>query len=193
MTVKKYKYYFKKPKSEIVKDVLKCLLVGGAICLASTSPCFVKEILKNYKRWRNYPKQKFSNTFYFLKRHGYIKIKRINNQLYISLTSEGKKKARWLQIDALKIQKPKRWDKKWRLVIFDIPQNKKIYREALRGKLKELGFKPLQKSIWICPFDCQAEVELLRDFFGLSENEMRLITAVDIGADKDLKGFFKLK
>lgn len=98
-----------------------------------------------------------------------------------------------MQIDDLKIANPKKWDKKWRLVIFDIAQMKKIYREAFRGKLKELGFRSLQKSVWIHPFECRPEVELLKDFFGLSDNEMKLIVAQEIGNDGELKKEFKLQ
>jgi len=78
-------------------------------------------------------------------------------------------------------------------VIFDIAQLKKIYREAFRGKLKELGFHPLQKSVWIYPFDCRAEIDLLKDFFGLTEKEIRIIIAEDIGEDDKIKEFFKLR
>jgi len=161
----KYKYYFRKPKSEIIKDILKLFLISGAICIAANSPYFVLNILKNIKSLKKY---------------------------YISLTSEGKKKAGRFQIDSLKIAKPKNWDKKWRLVIFDISQLKKHYREALRGKLKELGFCRLQKSIWIYPFYCKDELELLEKFFGLTNKEIRLITAEDIGDDKWLRKYFKL-
>jgi DNA-binding transcriptional regulator PaaX len=96
------------------------------------------------------------------------------------------------QIDNLRIQKPKKWDKEWRLVIFDISELKKTQREAFRGKLKDLGFSLLQRSVWIQPFDCRAEIELLREFFGLSENEIRLVVAKNIGVDKKLKEFFRL-
>lgn len=77
-------------------------------------------------------------------------------------------------------------------MIFDISQLKKLYREAFRGKLKELGFYQLQKSVWIYPFDCRAEIELLREFFGLSEKEIRLVVAEDIERSGELKKFFKL-
>ena len=77
--------------------------------------------------------------------------------------------------------------------MFDIPQKRKISREALRGKLKELGFHQLQKSVWVYPFECRAEMELLQDFFGLSKNEMRLIMAENIGDDSKLQQDFKLK
>ena len=115
-----------------------------------------------------------------------------NHQVYISLTSEGKKRAGIFQIDELKIAKPKKWDGKWRILLFDISEKLKIKREALRGKLKELAFYQLQKSVWIHPYDCRAEVELLQDSFGLSTNEMRLIVAQDIKNDRTLREHFGL-
>ncbi len=192
MGIKKYKYYFTKPKSEIVKDILTWLAIAGTIYIAAGSPYFVRNLLNSYERWKKYPRKKVRDTFYNLKRQGLIEIKQEGHQIYVDLTKDGKRKAGMFQIDNLKIKKPKKWDGRWRLVIFDISQLKKFYREAFRGKLKELGFYPLQKSVWVHAFDCQVEIELLKDFFGLSEKEIRLIIAENIGDDKKLKEFFKL-
>lgn len=186
-----YKYYFRKPKSAIVKDVLKWLAVAGAVSVAATSPYFTVNIVKGFSDGRKYPKEKVRDTFYRLKKGGYINIQQRNHQMFISLTGEGKKKAGRFQIDSLEIKKPKKWDGLWRLVIFDIPQLKRVQRNVFRGKLIELGFKPLQKSIWICPYDCKDEIGLLRDFFGLSEKEIRLITAKDIENDFHFREIFK--
>lgn len=192
-TLKKYEYYFAKPKSEIVKDVLSWLLIGGAVAIASTSPYFVPNLIRAYqKKWNKYPKKKVSDTFSRLRREGLIEIRTVNHQIYISLTSEGTKKAGIMQIDKLQIKKPKRWDRKWRLLMFDVPEKTKISREALRGKLKQLGFLLFQKSVWVHPFDCKREVELLQDFFGLSKQQLRLIIAENIGDDQELKRDFNL-
>lgn len=188
----KYRYYFSKPRSEIVKDVLKGLAIGGAVCIAAASPYFVSNLLRNVQNGKKYKSKKVYDTFYNLKRQGYINIKKKNHQIYISLTKEGKKKAGRFQIDCLKIKKPKQWDKKWRLVIFDIAQLKNLQRNAFRGKLKELGFYLLQKSVWVCPHSCRDEIELLREFFGLSQKEIRLITAENIEEDDFLRKIFKL-
>lgn len=188
----KYKYYFRKPRSEIIKNILLWLVIGGMVCVAASSPYFVRNVSKAFKNSRGYEKKKVYDAFYQLRRQGCIKITEENKQIYIGLTEKGKKKAGWLQIDSLKIKRPKKWDGKWRVVIFDIAQLKKIYREAFRGKLKELGFRPLQKSVWIHPFDCRDEIELLKDFFGLSWEELRLIVAPDIGQDDKIKKMFKL-
>jgi len=186
----KYKYYFRKPRSEIVKDIFRCLATAGALYIAASSPYFVLNVMREFKKLNRYDRRKVSNAFSRLKREGCIVTTRKNRQIYISLTEKGRKKAGWLQIDELQIRKPKKWDKKWRIVIFDIAQLKKLYREAFRGKLKELGFRPLQKSVWIHPFDCRDELALLKDFFGLSDKELRLLTAESIGNDAELREKF---
>ncbi len=193
MGIKKYKYYFYKPKSEIVKDVLYWLAVTGAVYIAASSPYFIRSLLKNIKKFKKHSKRRLANIFYRLKKEGLIEIKKRGKQFYIGLTEEGKKKAGRFQIDALRIKRTKKWDRKWRLVIFDISELKKFLRELFRGKLKELGFYQLQKSVWVHAFDCEAEIELLKEFFGLSENELKLVVAEKISNDGVLKDFFKIK
>lgn len=191
----KYKYYFKKPKSEITKDILEYLLVAGMIYVASSSPYFVLNLIKSFKKrrkWHGYKHKTIYNKFYNLRKSGCIKIEEKNHQIYISLTAEGKKKAGWMQIDELRIKKPRKWDYKWRIVIFDISQLRTIHRNAFRGKIKELGFYQLQKSVWIHPYECKDEINLLRDFFGLNQKEVRLITTSDIEDDGFLRKIFKI-
>jgi DNA-binding transcriptional regulator PaaX len=188
----KYKYYFKKPRSEIVKDIFELLIASGALVIAASSPYFALNIIRWHKNFKKYPKRKIYDTFYTLKRQGMIKIRKDGHQIYISLTEKGKKKAGVFQINSLEIKKPKRWDKKWRVIIFDISELKRTYREAFRGKLKELGFYPLQRSVWVHPFNCEPEVNLLKDFFGLSDSELRLMVVEKIDGEKEIKKFFSL-
>ena len=188
----KYKYYFKKPRSEIVKDVLSWLAIAGAVYIAASSPYFIHNLMKEFKRGKRYKKKNIYNVFYRLRKEGCLKIEKRGHQVYISLTEEGRKKAGRFQIDSLKINKSKKWDGKWRIVIFDIAQLKKLQRDAFREKLKELGFRPLQKSVLVCPYECRDEIELLREFFGLSKDEIRLITAQKIEDGGLLKKAFNL-
>lgn len=192
MGITKYKYYFAKPKSEIAKDIFHWLLIAGAVSIAATSPYFIQNLLKANTGLIKYKKRKIHDTFSSFKKKGFIEVHHSNNQIYISLTKEGRRKAGLFQIDSLKVQRPPKWDGKWRVLIFDISQEKKFYREALRGKLKELGFAPYQKSVWIHAFDCRTEMELLRDFFGLSSNEMCLIIAEKVENDQELRKIFRV-
>lgn len=185
-------YYFKKTRSEVVKEIFSWLLLGGIICIAATSPYFLVNILKSGKRFKKYQKKRVYDTFHRLQKEGCIIIKEKNNQIHISLTEKGRKKAGYLQVDSLRIKKPKKWDGKWRIAMFDIAQLKKFYREAFRGKIKDLGFLPLQKSVWICPFECKKEINILKSFFGFTDKEMILVIADDIGDDSHFRKIFKI-
>lgn len=190
MRIEKFKYYFRKPKSEITKDILLWLMISGLVAIAATSPYFIQNFLRSYKKWKKYPRRKLQDTFTYLRKRGLLETSYKNNQMFISLTDEGKRKAGFLQVDSLKIPRPQKWDGKWRILLFDIAEMKKKHREALRGKLKELGFFLFQKSVWVHAFNCKAEMELLRDFFGLSEYELCLIVVNHIENDKELRKFF---
>ncbi len=84
-----------------------------------------------------------------LKRRGYIK--QINNNYYLTL--QGKQLAQHLLVrQALKI-KSQRWDGQWRMVCFDIPEKLRRERAALRNFLYRSGFRKLQESVWLTPYD----------------------------------------
>ena len=78
-----------------------------------------------------------------------------------SLTHFGEKAVDVLDKREYKIIKPKKWDGKWRLVVWDIPEKRRQARDLLRFKLKQLGFKQWQQSIWASKMNC---TELLRSF-----------------------------
>ena len=55
----------------------------------------------------------------------------------------------------------RRWDGRWRLVVFDVPQVKAGARAKLRRYLRSRGFGFLQNSVWITPDPLTDERELL--------------------------------
>jgi CRISPR-associated endonuclease Cas2 len=57
------------------------------------------------------------------------------------------------------ITKP--WDKKWRLVSFDIPEKQRLVRDNLRKQLKILGFKHFQRSVWVSPLPADKQLQSL--------------------------------
>jgi len=187
-----------KNKNEIAKNIFKGLSLAGGIAVASTSPIFVSTILPKICKYAGYKlrskknDKKFYDTFYRLKKKDMIYFEDRGGQIYISLTPEGKKKAGKYKIDDLKIKKPGKWDGKWRILISDIQNKKKFKREALRGKIKDLGLHQLQKSVWVHPYDFKKEIDLLRDFFNLTKDEIKIITALEIEDDQKIKKYFYL-
>jgi len=90
-----------------------------------------------------------------------------DGSIYLVITEKGKETALQFDSDHLKIKKPSVWDKRWRGVIYDIPDKKKAARDALRHKLNELGFKEWQKSVFIHPYPCREQVDFIIEFFDL--------------------------
>lgn len=80
-----------------------------------------------------------------------------DEHLLIQLTDSGREKALWLKI----ISDNEKWDGKWRIVIWDIPEKRRAVRDLLRFKLKQLGFTRWQKSVWVSKKNC---TKVLRDF-----------------------------
>jgi DNA-binding transcriptional regulator PaaX len=103
---------------------------------------------------------------------------------------KGEKLALTYNLEKMNIKKHA-WDKKWRIVIFDIPEKLKMIREALRYHLIRLGFRKLQHSVFVLPFECRNEIEYLTEFFN-ARKFIRFIEAVHIDNELDLKHKFKL-
>ena len=107
------------------------------------------------------------------------------------LTDKGKKKVATFNIDNMEIKKSKAWDKKWRMVIFDIPEKHKPAREVLRETLKRLGFYEYQKSVLVHPYECQNEIDFIIEYFEL-RLYVRFVTAVSLDNEIHLRKIFGL-
>lgn len=103
-----------------------------------------------------------------------------NGEVYLRLTSAGKERiVRDFPIFSLAKRK---WDGKWRVVIFDINEINRLTRDLLRLKLKELGFGMLQESVWITPHDIARDIREFLEARKLKEQAFVLeISAVLAG------------
>lgn len=86
----------------------------------------------------------------------------------ITLSERGIKRAQKVTLREISIPQPKKWDHKWRLVMFDIPEDKRQARNALSAKLRSLGFFQVQRSVWLHPFPCHIEIEFIKRIYDLS-------------------------
>lgn len=131
-------------------------------------------IYANSYRWRNRDflefvtggKNSLRNSLYRLLKTGQMeKIIKKNNQPYFRLTSLGSRRIeRLFPISKLTSSG---WDKKWRVVIFDIPEKERKTRDFLRRKLVDLGFGELQKSVYISPLDVLRDLKEMLENYGL--------------------------
>ncbi len=61
------------------------------------------------------------------------------------------------------IQWARKWDGRWRLVLFDVPTSQNAFHIKLWRYLRNRGFGCLQNSVWITPDPLEAERQILGD------------------------------
>lgn len=160
-----------KTARSILNATLAIMATGGIITLGVMAPGLLTEINKISRRKRKEKTEKYREiwrNFNSLKKKGNLEfVKEEDGYLFYRFSEKGKNKVRKFIIDELQINAPKEWDKKWRLIIFDIPEKKRNARVALRKKLNDMGFYQCQKSAWIHPFPCLEEIEFVKDVFNI--------------------------
>ena len=110
---------------------------------------------------------------------------------YYQLTSQGEQILRLWNIDDYKRKRPKRWDEKWRMVILDIPEEKRKVRRQVSNLFRQAGLYRLQDSVWVYPHDCEDIIGLLKTNLGVGKDVLYII-ADEIENDKYLRSHFDL-
>ena len=67
-------------------------------------------------------------------------LKKTQRGNFVRLTQKGEDRLRKFELMGYKLKKPKKWDKKWRMLIFDIKEERKGTRDKIRFTLKRIGF-----------------------------------------------------
>ena len=132
-----------------------------------------------------------SRTLWRLRRAKVIEFYEEGEKVKIILTEIGKKRILRYKLEDMKIKKPKKWDGSWCIVAFDIPESKKVARNALDQKMKELGLLPFQKSLWIYPYECKDEIDFIANFFEVGKYVHYIVTK-NITNDELLRQRFNL-
>jgi len=156
-------------KGQLAKEILLMIAAGVIIPAAFImpgAPFALRPLLRTLsKKCGAKRSEGFIKSLSYLKRDRLVSIAEKDGQQILTLSEDGKKRVLRFNLHQMGIKKPKKWDGYWRIVIFDIPEKRKQGREALRSKLKQLGFYQLQKSCFIYPFDCKSEIDFISEIF----------------------------
>ncbi|MEW6408314.1 MAG: hypothetical protein AB1465_06535 [Patescibacteria group bacterium] len=176
-------------KKDITEKILSILAVAGVLSIAIIAPNIIGIIGKSAYRKYKFDRRKYQKSLYYLRRKQYIEMFQEEDNDIIKLTKSGKVHAYRYFVDNLTIKEPKIWDGFLRIVAFDIPNILRFGRDALRDKLKKWGFYQLQESVFVYPYDCQKEIELLKEVYQLKPYvRFILVKSID-DQDKILKYF----
>lgn len=179
--MKKYEH------GEITEIILSTLLVVGVIAVAVTMPNAV-QLFKYFNPKNSFERSRVKKSVTRLERGGFIEPKGGKKGLFV-LTPKGREKAMRYAIERMRIASQKTWDKKWRLIMFDVPEDKKQARRAINLALKRLGCAQYQKSVFITPFPCKKEIDFVGECFGV-RNHIRIVVASDVEGSESLKKSF---
>ena len=179
--------------------ILKLFSLGVAFTAASIlSPTFLYGAIKSYLKYKireveyleYLERRRIQRALYYLKRKKFIAFSAQEKKPPI-LTRLGLNKIKQIEYDSLTIKRLD-WDGKWRILVFDIPEDERNKRTIFRNKLKDLGFYNFQRSVFLTPFPCEKEIEIIKQFLKI-EASVHLVTADRFPGDKILVSKFNLK
>jgi len=192
-TSKGYRIKLRKQTNKLggIQQKILLLLLGGFALSCTRSPGRQWRIIKDiHENWKQIDKRTAERAIASLYESRLIEErKNPDGATTLILCEEGKRRALTYQIQAMKIKRPKTWDKKWRVVIFDIPEDEREARDSLRGHLSRIGFYKLQQSVAVYPFDCRDEIDFLIELHGIRPY-VRIMEAGYIDNEAHLKSFF---
>lgn len=160
-------------KRSLTANIL-LIVAAGPIILSSlflpNAPKMLKPLIKLHKNWNRIRRKRIYEAVKRLNKKRFIELNQKGNELYLEITKNGKKLIKNFNYANIKLHGCKKWDKKWRMVIFDIPEKKQKERRVFSLKLKDLGFYPLQESVYIYPYDCQNEIDFICNFLNIDRH-----------------------
>jgi len=148
-----------KIRSEQASSILKFLQVSGEVTLSGLG-YYITQVgrVQRPESHLGYRPLSWRNTANNLKGRGDVRIFRKNGSLRVKVTRQGLQRLESLENISLSPVNKAKWDRKWRFVIFDIPETDRKLRRIFRQRLRDLEFINLQRSVWISPYDSKSEV-----------------------------------
>jgi len=196
MKFKHIRFRLRRDEKELFKDISKFILlvsgttlVAGALVVAPGLSHLLRLFHKKYPQYGK-ERERTKKLIYKIYNNRLVSFIEKDKKQLLEVTDKGKGEFIEFNIDTIKI-KSRKWDGKWRVVIFDIPELKKIAREVLRNKLREIGFVKIQKSVWACPYECQNEVSFIASVYCV-EKYVNYLVVERADFSDSLKRYFKV-
>lgn len=175
--------------------ILRTLATGGVISVALVAPKALK-FLKKFDRSATNRKnlyRRITQAISRLERSGFVQTSGKYRCRNVVLTDKGRAIIEKIRISEYRVPEPAFWDGKWRVVMFDIREERRKTRSRLRFLLLGAGFFRLQDSVWIYPYACDDFIGLVRAHLRSGTGEMLSFVAEALESDKKLREYFHLR
>ena len=178
-------------KGRIQRRLLTLLAAGVALGLTRDPRAYFRIVHTGVDALRNENKYRVDEALNRLRRQGYIRMRVHDGVWYAELTREGVEASRYFLSDFITLPIHKRWDGKWRIISYDVPEADKWKRQVLCTNLKELGMYEMQQSVFVYPYDCRNEVAQIQKELDLGD-AVCFIVALEVMGDDDIREHFWL-
>ncbi|OGG57485.1 CRISPR-associated endonuclease Cas2 [Candidatus Kaiserbacteria bacterium RIFCSPHIGHO2_01_FULL_55_17] len=183
----------KQRKKRYIQDAILTTLAGvGALAVVALAPAVliaVGQIAKQsgYKMgWRA------RTAAGRLAQKGLVRFVEIHGKKHVEITEAGR---RFFALESAKLEarthRKLRWDRRYRMVIFDIPETRRGTRERLRRLMREFGFLRIQDSVWVSPHECEELVALIKAELRIGKDVLYVIVE-SIENDAWVRRYFNL-
>ncbi len=162
---------------KFIDEFLKISIAGSIISTGLLAPKTTEMIPKKLVKYlsTSSKEQEYKRLVRYMERQKLIETISTPEEVAVRITEKGRRRLVKVELDNLIIPTPKTWDKKWRLVMFDIPKTKQTQRMYFLAKLRMLGFYKLQASFWVYPFPCEEQIHILCENY-----EIRQFTSIAV-------------
>ncbi|KKW40025.1 MAG: Repressor in ring oxydation complex/ phenylacetic acid degradation pathway related protein (PaaX) [Parcubacteria group bacterium GW2011_GWA1_54_9] len=173
------------------KAMLTAVVLSGVVVVAATIPNAAQllRFFPGYKKGARFNYQAKSALGRLVAK-GLVTFVEEDGKRYARITEKGERMLQ-METERTAIAKKRKWDRRWRVVIFDIPERRKSVRASLRRFMNEYGFVRLQDSVWIYPYDCEDLIALAKANFRVGADVLYMIVE-RLEHDKHLREHFKL-
>lgn len=175
-------------KATIQQAILGAVSAVGMLAVGVVAPNALS-LLGRSANFRERGKAKTS--LLRLVKRNFVAVRSDKGKKFIVITEKGKKYLQKLDLEMSVSKKPRSWDGKWRVIVFDISEKKRKLRDEIRGVFVRVGFKRLQDSVWVYPYDCEDFVALLKFHFFIGKDMLYMIVE-KLENDRHLKEDFGL-
>ncbi|MBI4132017.1 MAG: CRISPR-associated endonuclease Cas2 [Candidatus Sungbacteria bacterium] len=153
---------------KLTKAILLIIAAGtitAAALMAPNTLQIFRPFIRSTRRSSSDERDRIRRALARLRARRLVSVEWKGDEALLRITAGGRHTLRRIEFEALMIARPTRWDGKWRIVAFDIPEKQVKARQALRWKLEQLGFLRMQRSVFVYPYPCRDEIDFLKNFF----------------------------
>jgi DNA-binding transcriptional regulator PaaX len=174
----------------VINETLKVVGFAGVLGAAVVAPNSLQAIdwfLKKYEK----NKIKRSRLARYIKSQNLLEFSKSGDSLIVTLTEKGTTRFTKSIVWDYEIM-DKTWSGSWYILMFDIPEKHKTYRDMLTRKIKEMNMKQLQDSVYVSPYSIDDFVRFLRQSYPQIMNHVMYFTTTAIEGEEQLLKAFSL-